>query len=220
MKTDLGELTAGGSPAARALLAESERARSAVSPPILPRARAGQKLAAGTPLLDGEPFRIDEASARGLFVNLVETLRGDSEQAAAAEAIGDALVSGRLDLGRALEEALPAHADHVAAMADWARLPVGPLADLLELAVRPSLRAVAAAYAPLLGDGASWRRPYCPVCGAAGSSADRCDVRRCPRCATTWPDSVEVEVEGAGAFRIDLGEPEPDEALEDLLELD
>lgn len=220
MNTDLIEsASAGLSPTAWAdLRAESERARPSVRPPILPRGRARQKLAAGEPLLHGEPFRGDEAFERAQFARLVEVLGHHPDQVEAAAAIADALESGRLDLGRALEEALAAHADHVESVAGWARLPLRPLADLLELAVRPSLRAVAAAYASLLADAASWPRPYCPLCGAVGSVEQA--VRHCPRCATTWPEPVHPLPDAPRAFRLELGEPEPDEALEDLLELD
>jgi hypothetical protein len=92
------------------------------------------------------------------------------------------------------------------------------LAELLEPAVRPSLRAVAAAYRPLL-DG--WERGYCPVCGAGAERIDEVasnGIGRlgCPRCAAEW---ASPEAPGR-SFRLELGEHEPDETMEDLLELD
>lgn len=219
MKTELIEApAASGADAIWAeLLVESERTRPPIQAPVLPRGRARQKLAVGEPLLHGEPFRLDEAFGRELFGRLLDAL-GRQTDGTEAAAIAGALDSGRLDLGRALEEALPAHADHLAALADWSGLPLHPLADLLEVAVRPSLRALAAAYRPLLETATPWRRAYCPLCGAAG--LPEAAGRRCPRCAASWTAPGRLPPDSPCAFRLELGEPEPDEALEDLLELD
>ena len=217
--TDLSELR-------RELLRECSRSAPGVRAPLMPRERARQKLAAGVPLLHGEQLDPDEPFCRELFHRLLEVPRQRRSRATAfAEEIAHAVAGGRLDLGRALEEALADHADHLAELAAWAQVDRETLADLLELAARPSLRAVAAAYRPLLDRLDGWERGYCPVCGAqaelpGGEVMGGLSRLRCPRCAAEWAapsQAVDAPVRG---FRLELGEHEPDEALEALLELD
>ena len=200
------------------LLQESRRATPNLEPPLLPLPRARQKHAAGTPLLHGELLDPDQPACRELFARLLDLLPHHPQHAPEAAAIAHALQTGRLDLGRALEEALAAHPDHLAALAAWSDLPSHPLLDLLELAVRPSLRAVATAYRPLLNRLDPWPPPYCPVCGAAADITAA--QATCPRCDTTWSPSPDLSPASPRSFRLELGEPEPDEALEALLELD
>jgi hypothetical protein len=192
-------------------------------PPLLPRERARQKLATGVPLLHGEDLDPDLPYCRQRFHTLLdaapERLHSNSRQE-----IIRALQSGRLDLDRVLDEALADHPDHLAALAQAAGVPLDPLAPLAAEAVRPSLETLAAAYRPLYADSTVWRPAYCPVCGGASAdqpaSPHRPQPRRCSRCGAEWPAASDRDPSAPSTFRLELADEEPDELLDDLLELD
>lgn len=175
----------------RALLADCPPERPPLRPPLLPRERARQKLADGVPLLHAEDVDPNAAFCRERFACLLGAARRRPLTAHAATAIDRALSGGRLDFERALGEALAGHPDHVAQLARWASLPADLLGDLLSLAVEPTLRALAAAYHPLLAEPGRWQRPYCPLCGAWPGLVERHLAAgqrhaRCLRCGTDW----------------------------------
>jgi formate dehydrogenase maturation protein FdhE len=272
----------------RTLAALDGAERPAIQPPRLPRGRAREKLARGSPLLDSETFDPDYPFCRRRFDRLIDALQRESERAAEQLELARAVDGGRVDFQRGVEEALADHADHLARLAAWAGLPPWSLAGVFELTVRPSLRALAEALAPLLAEVDCWQRAYCPLCGALPAQAELTAGEpgarlRCARCAAGWPVGTlrcwtcQAAVPGLaaaerlpgvdrraqvcercgaplrldfgldprrradlatfdadrwslgsgwpgsaprGGYRLELGEPEVDEALEDLVESD
>jgi FdhE protein len=162
-----------------------------VHPPVLARERAWQKLADGVPLLHLEVVDFDPAYCRELLATILSLESDSHSDSVPATAIRAAVASGKLDLDRAFGEALADHADHLAELAAWAGLDLEPLGAALRLAVTPSLRAHAAALAPLLQQPERWQRGYCPVCGSWPSLAllEPATPPRhlqCARCSTRW----------------------------------
>ena len=193
-------------------------------PPVLPRERARLKLATGVPLLHGEAVDPDLVFCRSRFRRLLEA-PAERLEPDARQAIRAAYENGRFDLDRALDEALAGHLDHLAAIAQAAAVPFDPLASLAVDAVRPSLERLAMVYRPLYASTDDWRQGYCPVCGGSSAQVPAAvqrerPYRRCARCGAEWAAALDQEPGAPAAFRLELGDEEPDEALDDLLELD
>jgi formate dehydrogenase maturation protein FdhE len=193
-------------------------------PPMLPRERARLKLEAGVPLLHGEAVDPDLGFCRSRFRRLLEA-PPERLEADAQQAIRFAFESGRLDLDRALDEALAGHHDHLSAIAQAAAVPFDPLVSLALEAVRPSLERLAVAFRPLYASTDNWRQAYCPVCGGSAAQVPAAvqgerRYRRCARCGAEWGAVLDRDPGASTDFRLELGDEEPDEALDDLLELD
>ena len=150
--------------------------------PRLGRLRASAKLAAGRPLLQDEPISLDYAFVADL---LLRVLRARAERGEAGAAVAVQTMSrGGQDLRRIADEAFVGHHDHL----EQLTRPLGPaqiaLLAACEVAVRPLLALAAAALSDHLAR-SDWRRPYCPICGTAGTLIDS-DTLTCPRCSTGW----------------------------------
>jgi hypothetical protein len=217
-----------------ALGRDPERAGSMIHPPMLPRERAWRKLANGVPLLHLEEVAPDLKRCLDRFGRLLVLAESVGVDPEAAHAIGEALRDGRLDFERGLGEALAGHDDHLTVLAGWSGLEPTLLTALLDLVAEPALRALAAAFEPLLGEPERWRRNYCPVCGGWPLEEPAGVVQpasmRCRRCGCRWQFGGELADRESDAhrsawpagsgFRIELGEGEPDEVLEALMEVD
>jgi hypothetical protein len=191
---------------------------------MLPRERARLKLEAGVPLLHGEAVDPDLGFCRSRFRRLLEA-PSERLELDAQQTIRSAFESGHLDLDRALDEALAGHHDHLAVIAQAAAVPFAPLASLALEAVRPSLERLALAFRPLYASTDNWRQAYCPVCGGSAAQVPATlqrarPLRRCARCGAEWAKALEHDACAPAAFRLELGDEQPDEALEDLLEFD
>ena len=168
------------------------RLRSATPAGALPGgapAEARERFAAGIPLL---------ASARPSFagdppLELVEDLARLAREAFSADGarvLERACRRNPAAVRDALEAALRRDAPALERAAERIGAPVELTASLCELAVSPSLRALAAGAAGLLA-AAPWSSGYCPVCGSwplLGEirSADRSRYLRCGLCAAEW----------------------------------
>ena len=220
----------GGSADGAALASELARACASAEPlartPILPRERALAKLQEGLPLLHGESLQIELAPARALALLLADVAQAHSPSSGAASVV-DALSRGRLDLEQLVLEAVARHVDHLESLAQSAAVSCPALLLLAEPLACTALNQLRSRMSPLLPDRGEWDRPYCPLCGdsaQADSERDPAESHaRCKRCGAEWA----FKSGGPGRraristpFRLELGEPDLDGALVELLEAD
>jgi FdhE protein len=159
-----------------------------VQPPslIVPADHVRAKLGRGVPLLDGEAVPVP-GSLLPIFDRLAVAWLADPEHGPSAEALLTAVRSGRLSVEQVLAEALAAHSDHLASLAEGVTVSAALLETLADLAVRPLLVGLARRLRPALALG-PWEHGYCPICAdwpifGEGDGEARL---RCGRCLTTW----------------------------------
>jgi FdhE protein len=168
------------------LLAAEQEAPVPAVEVALSAVEATERRRQGVPLVTGRELRLDWGAFVALYRPLcriagahregLATAFGELEQEAAAEP--DALRSWVAQL--MAEGRLDAKSD-----------PDGLRSFCLIHALRPWLRAYAAAYASLL-DESGWRRGYCPLCGgepdlaALGPESEGPRRLLCSRCDTEW----------------------------------
>jgi hypothetical protein len=197
-----------------------------VQPPLLPRERALAKLRAGVPLIHAEPLVVRGGRARELVLRVSHLLERQAPCPGAAQASA-AVERGQLDLEQALVETMASHLDHLSVLAGAAGTTHEALLTIFDPIARAALAQLRSRLTSLLPAPGAWGRRYCPLCGSRGQAQavaeTSVDALSCARCGAVW--SVEPGGSGQTAsepteFRIELGEPHVDEALDDLLEAD
>ncbi|WP_026370637.1 formate dehydrogenase accessory protein FdhE [Kallotenue papyrolyticum] len=170
-----------------------------VEPPafMLEATHAATKLAAGVPLLRGEPLALDGADLRARYLQLCAALlalpAGDDAARArrtALERLRAAVQGGQLDIGALAGEIIHGDPRAVAAQADQHGLDAGLAATLLRWTLLPTLEALAAQLAPLR-ERSVWEQGYCPTCGAWPLLAEQRGIEqtrmlRCGLCGSGW----------------------------------
>lgn len=170
-----------------------ERLRSAPPAAALPAGapeEARERFASGIPLLIAARPAFAGDAPLELLADLAALARA-SFSPAGAEAIERAGRRRAPAAREALEAALRRDPAALEAAAARVGAPPALTASLCELAVSPSLGALAAGAAGLLA-AAPWSRGWCPVCGSwplLGElrAADRGRWLRCGLCAAEWP---------------------------------
>ena len=150
---------------------------------------ARAKLAAGVPLLRGEPLELDGRALRRLAGELAEAAARVSADGAGA--IGAALRRGELDPAALARATLAGEPAAVAGAAQERGLPGDLLGTILRFALFGELRALAERLAPLR-EGVEWAEGYCPTCGGWPLLGEQrgLDLQRhlrCGLCASAWP---------------------------------
>lgn len=157
-------------------------------------ADAAAKLAGGVPLLRDVALPFQEQDVRAVFDRLCSAVEQTVERAPT-----DAHEHGVL---RAVRELRGSHADlwgwsqaliagqPLAAQLEEQGFPAELAGTLVRLALLPFLEQVAAQLAPLRA-GRSWKRGYCPTCGAWPVLAEQRGLEqfrylRCGLCASAW----------------------------------
>jgi hypothetical protein len=197
-----------------------------VQPPLLPRERALAKLRAGVPLLHAEPLVVDSERARAMLQRSTHAVERQAP-GGGAKLVSEATKDGRLDPEHMLLEAMAGHFDHLDELADAVAAPRRALRSILEPLANAALQQLQLRLAPLLSTPGEWTRTYCPLCGGraelAGDGAPLRGRAVCTRCGAAWqPDARQPSLgdDNPAEFRLELGEPHVDEALDDLLEAD
>jgi FdhE protein len=159
----------------------------------LPPKYVAAKLTRGKPALAGEPLPIPVATLKPSLLALCRALsRGGTVEA--ADHIGEALESGRMDAGSLLtasltrdQDAIRTGAVHRGLAPDllWlvAELGVGPYAYALQRAIFNSPDG------SLLAALEQWTQGYCPACGSWPALAEIVSshrLLRCSFCAAAW----------------------------------
>ena len=174
---------------ANAALLEAMYTRPLPVPPIaIDPAHAATKQAGGVPLLRGEPPRFYAARVRDRFLDLCRVMEERGNPFAAE--LRHAARSGTFPIVDLATEVLAGDPHAIAARAADADLDAGLAATLLRLTLFPALAQLAAGLQPLL-DTTTWRRGYCPVCGAwpllgEYRGLELARFLRCGLCATAW----------------------------------
>jgi FdhE protein len=169
------------------LRAAAEAPALALSLDLAPE-RATAKLAAGEPLLRGEPLALDEAALARRFARLAEAAAGAG--AAGAELIVTAHRRGQVQPAALARAVLAGDGEAVAARAAALGLPADLLGALLRFTLFGPLSELAARLAPLRAARA-WDAGYCPTCGGwplLGEQRGLEQLRflRCGICASEW----------------------------------
>ena len=152
------------------------------------RDHAAVKQEAGLPLLRGEPISYDPVGLRDQFLRLCGVMHDHGNQFAGE--LRRVAKAGTFPVADLAVEVIAGEPGNVAARADALGLDAGLAATLLRLTLFPSMVRLAATFEPLLGT-ETWRRGYCPVCGAwpllgeyRGLELTR--FLRCGLCAAAW----------------------------------
>jgi FdhE protein len=156
--------------------------------PLTPEA-ASDKLAAGIPLLRGEPVPVDARALGSRWQKVCAAVR-QRPGGEPAEALAEAVKRGRLDPAGLLAEVLAGRPEEVHARSDAEGLDAGLAATVLRLTSFPALARVSAALAPLR-EGHCWDAGYCPVCGSwpllgEFRGLEQLRFLRCGWCAAEW----------------------------------
>jgi len=149
---------------------------------------ARTKIEEGFPLLSKEQIRVDEESARQLFLILCQIAEKENRE------LEDAV--------KKIREALHDKKMHFHELVEWwvrGKGPFNPEPDslhlpllslLLQYSVQPSLQAVASRLKDLVNE-ELWTRGYCPICGSfpfiaemRGEGGER--IFHCPSCSHAW----------------------------------
>jgi FdhE protein len=152
-------------------------------------ADARAKLAAGVPLLRGEPLPLDMKGFRRRWDEACAALEGVRPDGAGA-ALSGALRSEQLDAAALLGAVLAGRPEDVYRRAGEAGLDPTLTATLLRFTLFPVFTALAARLAPLR-EGAVWERGHCPTCGGwpllgEYRGLDQSRFLRCGLCADDW----------------------------------
>ena len=160
------------------------------APPLdLSPADARAKLAAGVPLLRGEPLTFDAKGFRRRWDEscaALESVRPDG----AGAALSAALRAGKLDAAALFGTVLAGRPEDVYRRAGELGLDPTLTATLLRFTLFPVFTALAARLAPLR-EGAVWEGGYCPTCGGwpllgEYRGLDQSRFLRCGLCADGW----------------------------------
>jgi FdhE protein len=154
----------------------------------VPVTEAAARLAAGIPLLRGEPLVRDLPAFRRRWQRVCAAVQKSGNSAAAA--LGEALRSGKLDAAELTAEAVAGRPGAVHARADALGLDPGLTATVLRFTLFPSLSRLAGGLAPLR-EGNPWAPGYCPTCGSwpllgEYRGLDQARFLRCGVCASAW----------------------------------
>jgi FdhE protein len=171
--------------------------------------QAAAKLRSGIPLLHGERLPLDVVFAGDVFGRLVRLLP------VRPDALVEAARQGRLDPSQLFAAALAQHHDRVAALASAAGVDPGLVVALAGFAVGPIVRACAEALVTRhprrfesSSTTSSWRKGYCPVCGAWPVLGELRGLElqrhlRCSACGSSWPSlRLSCVYCGASDFRM------------------
>jgi FdhE protein len=205
-----------------ALIEVLDRADLDVGELRLPADVVRARLGAGRPLLDRLDLPVPPAASALIERLTMAKLAGPTARQH-AEAILAALREHRLHAEQLVGEALVGHDDHLAALAESARLPPVAVGSVADLAARSVLAAVARRLRPALAL-ATWDRGYCPVCGGRpifaeqipsdppSSQAGERDAPtrlRCGRCATAWAHPLLRCIDCQPGWLVPLEGPDP-----------
>jgi FdhE protein len=152
-------------------------------------ADAHAKLAAGVPLLRGEPLTLDAKDFRRRWDEACAALESVRPDGAGA-ALSEALRAKQLDAAALLDAVLAGRSADVYRRAEELGLDPALTATLLRFTLFPLFTALAAGLAPLR-EGAVWERGYCPTCGGwpllgEYRGLDQSRFLRCGLCADGW----------------------------------
>ena len=147
-------------------------------------------MSAGRPLLAEGRLSCDPAAVGAELRLLARNLGETSVEGSEAQRTAERIARGELDLTPLLDAALNANTEAIARAAAEDELDPTAFAQLLELALQPTLFAAAARCAALT-DLDRWDRGYCSVCAAWPAlaelvGAEKRRVLRCGRCGTGW----------------------------------
>lgn len=149
---------------------------------------AALKHEAGLPLLRGEPVIFDDRALRDQLMRLCDAVKDQGNPSAAA--IAGAVKNRHFVPADLAVDILSGNPAAASARADELGLDADLAATLLRLTLFPVMTQLATDLKPLL-DTTTWRRGYCPVCGAwpllgeyRGLELTR--FLRCGLCAAEW----------------------------------
>lgn len=188
-----------------------------IEPPALDAEDVGRKFAAGEPILHGESLGMDEGAIRDLLVRLCRATEAfgklppdinpkrlswfqnyraerDASYARGVSAlrVRQALENGQLAFGDVMDHLMAGDDAALTALSEDAGLDPDLTATLARFAMRPTLAAFAAAFAPAVRAQAEhWGRGDCPVCGSPpvlSENDEQAQARRlrCATCGTAW----------------------------------
>jgi len=150
---------------------------------------AQSKLAAGIPLLRGEPAPGDQSALRKRWFAVTKAFEGHQGRSD-YQALAKAAKSGTLEPHLLLGEVLAGNLDVVGTAAASLGLDPSLMGTVLRLASLPMLAAVASRLEPLRS-GNPWDRGFCPVCGSwpllgEYRGLEQTRFLRCGLCAASW----------------------------------
>jgi FdhE protein len=156
---------------------------------VLPAEHAAAKLAAGLPLLRGEPLVIDVRAFRKRWQQICAVMERHQKRGA-AQRVSEILRGARWSAGELVGEMLAGQTDSIAQRAGEFALDADTVLSVLRLTMYPLMVSWSQALAELR-QGTPWRHGYCPTCGswpllAEFRGLEQLRFLRCGLCAAEW----------------------------------